>query len=63
MKGTSYSSGQPEQSHGASWSQSGRVRPFIVKTKASPSAYRLTTPSGEDLEHSWNIDNLRKFFV
>jgi hypothetical protein len=37
--------------------------PFIIKTKASPSAYRLTTPSGEDLEHSWNIDNLRKFFV
>jgi hypothetical protein len=37
--------------------------PFIVKTKASPSAYRLTTPSGKDLEHSWNIDNLRKFFV
>jgi hypothetical protein len=25
--------------------------------------HRLTTPSGEDLEHSWNIDNLRKFFV
>jgi hypothetical protein len=23
--------------------------PFIVKTKASPSAYRLTKPSGEDL--------------
>jgi hypothetical protein len=37
--------------------------PFIVKTKASPSAYRLATPSGEVLEHSWNIDNLRKFFV
>jgi hypothetical protein len=37
--------------------------PFIVKTKASPSAYRLTTPSSEDLEHSWNIDNLHKFFV
>jgi hypothetical protein len=37
--------------------------PFIVKSKASPSAYRLVTPSGEDLEHSWNIDNLRKFFV
>jgi ribonuclease HI len=37
--------------------------PFIVKTKASPCAYRLTTPSGEDLEHSWNIDNLRKCFV
>jgi hypothetical protein len=37
--------------------------PFIVKTKASPSAYRLVTPSDEDLQHSWNIDNLRKFFV
>jgi ribonuclease HI len=37
--------------------------PFIVKSKASPSAYRLVTPSSEDLEHSWNIDNLRKFFV
>jgi hypothetical protein len=37
--------------------------PFIVKTKASPSAYRLSMPSGEDLEHSWNIDNLHKFFV
>jgi hypothetical protein len=37
--------------------------PFIVKTKASRSAYRLTTPNDEDLEHSWNIDNLRKFFV
>jgi hypothetical protein len=39
------------------------VGPFIVKSKASPSAYRLSTPTDEDLEHSWNIDNLRKFFV
>jgi hypothetical protein len=37
--------------------------PFIVKTKTSPNAYKLTSPSDEDLEHSWNIDNLRKFFV
>jgi hypothetical protein len=37
--------------------------PFIIKLKASPSAYRLATPSDEGLEHSWNIDNLRKFFV
>jgi hypothetical protein len=36
---------------------------YIVKMKASPSAYRLTTSSGEDLEHSWNIDNLRNFFI
>ena len=26
--------------------------PYIVKTKASSSAYRLATSSGEDLEHS-----------
>jgi hypothetical protein len=37
--------------------------PYIVKTKASPNAYRLATSTGEDLEHSWNIDNLRKFFI
>jgi hypothetical protein len=37
--------------------------PYIVKTKTSPNAYRLTSPSGEDLEHLWNVDNLRKFFV
>jgi hypothetical protein len=37
--------------------------PFIVKTKSSPSTYKLTTQSSEDLEHSWNIYNLRKFFV
>jgi hypothetical protein len=37
--------------------------PFIVKSKASPSVYRVVMPSDKDLEHSWNIDNLRKFFV
>jgi hypothetical protein len=37
--------------------------PYIVKTKASQNAYRLATSFGEDLEHSWNIDNLRKFFI
>jgi hypothetical protein len=36
---------------------------FIVKRKMSPNAYRLTTQSKEDLKHSWNIDNLRKFHV
>jgi hypothetical protein len=36
---------------------------YIVKTKASPNAYRLATSSGEDLEHSWNVDNLFKFFI
>ena len=37
--------------------------PFHRQDEGVPSAYRLATPSGEDLEHSWNIDNLRKFFV
>jgi hypothetical protein len=37
--------------------------PFIVKKKTSPNAYRLKSQSNEDLEHSWNIDNLRIFFV
>jgi hypothetical protein len=42
----------------------GKLEPkFIVKSKASPSAYKLVTPSSEDSEHSWNIDNLWKFFV
>jgi hypothetical protein len=40
-----------------------REGPYIVKTKASPNAYRLATSSGKDLEHSWNIDTLRKFFI
>jgi hypothetical protein len=36
---------------------------YIVKIKTSSNAYKLTSPSGKDLEHSWNIDNMRKFFV
>jgi hypothetical protein len=37
--------------------------PFIIKKKTSPNSYRLTTQSSEDLEHSWNLDNMRKFYV
>jgi hypothetical protein len=37
--------------------------PYIVRTKTSPNAYMLTSPSDEDLEHSGNVDNLHKFFV
>ena len=36
---------------------------FIVKKKTSPNAYRLKSQSGKDLEHSWNVNNLRKFYV
>jgi hypothetical protein len=37
--------------------------PNIVKTKASPSAYRLAMSSSKDLEHSWNINILQKIFI
>jgi hypothetical protein len=37
--------------------------PFIIKKKTSPNSYRLITQSGEYLDHSWNIDNLRKLYV
>jgi hypothetical protein len=34
--------------------------PFIIKKKISPNAYRLASQTCEDLEHSWNVDNMRK---
>ena len=37
--------------------------PFIVKKKTSPNAYRLASQTGADLKHSWNVDNLRKFYL
>jgi hypothetical protein len=38
-------------------------RVFALQALNKYQVYRLTTPNGEDLAHSWNIDNLRKFFV
>jgi hypothetical protein len=37
--------------------------PFIVKKKTSPNSYRLADQTGADLEHSWNIDNMRKYYL
>jgi hypothetical protein len=37
--------------------------PFIVSMKTSPNAYGLASQTGVELEHSWNIDNIRKFYV
>jgi ribosomal protein L21E len=37
--------------------------PFIIKKKTSPNAYSIATQTGEDLEYTWNIDNLRKFYL
>jgi hypothetical protein len=32
---------------------------FIIKKKTSPNTYRLKSQSSKDLEHSWNVENLR----
>jgi hypothetical protein len=37
--------------------------PFLIKKKTSPNSYRLASQTGEDLEHSWNVDNLRKYYM
>jgi hypothetical protein len=36
---------------------------YIVIEKTWPGAYRLADPQGPKLEHSWNANNLRRFFV
>jgi ribosomal protein L21E len=36
---------------------------FIVKNKTSPNAYMLANQTCGDLEHSWNIENLRKLYL
>jgi hypothetical protein len=37
--------------------------PYVVIEKTRPGAYRLTDPQGPKLEHSWNVDNFRQFYV
>jgi 3-dehydroquinate dehydratase len=34
--------------------------PFVIKKKTSLNSYRLANQTGVDLEHSWNVDNMRK---
>jgi hypothetical protein len=36
---------------------------FIIKNKTSPNSYRLASQIGIDLKHSWNIDNLIKYYL
>jgi hypothetical protein len=36
---------------------------FIVTDKTRPGSFRLADSEGKELEHSWNADNLRRFFV
>jgi hypothetical protein len=51
------------------WTESkGKLEPkweglFIVKNKTLPKSYRLMSQAGADLDHSWNVDNLRKYYL
>jgi hypothetical protein len=37
--------------------------PYVVIEKTRPRVYRLMDPQGANLEHSWNADNLHRFYV
>jgi hypothetical protein len=36
---------------------------YMVIEKTRPGAYRLADPQGLKLEHSWNTDNLHRFYI
>jgi hypothetical protein len=36
---------------------------YVVTKKTRLEAYRLADPQGPKLEHSWNAENLRRFYV
>jgi hypothetical protein len=37
--------------------------PFAVTEKTRPGSFRLADNEGKVLEHSWNVDNLRHFYI
>jgi hypothetical protein len=37
--------------------------PFIVAKVTGPGSYCLQTHEGEDISNSWNVDQLRRFYV
>jgi hypothetical protein len=37
--------------------------PYVIIKKTRPGAYRLMDPQGPKLEHSWNADNLHRFYI
>jgi hypothetical protein len=37
--------------------------PFLVMEKTRPGSFRLADNEGRVLEHSWNADNLCRFFI
>jgi hypothetical protein len=38
-------------------------RPFIVAKVTGPGSYRLQTLEGEDVNNSWNVDQLYRFYA
>ena len=37
--------------------------PFLVKRSLRPGSYHLANIEGEELPHTWDTDNLRKFYA
>jgi hypothetical protein len=37
--------------------------PYVIVEKERSKAYRLVNPQGPKLEHSWNANNLSRFYV
>jgi hypothetical protein len=37
--------------------------PYIISRATRPGAYRVTTSEGLELPHSWNADNIRKYYA
>jgi hypothetical protein len=39
------------------------IGPYVVSEKTRSSAYRLSDTQGRVLEHSWNVENLHRFYI
>jgi hypothetical protein len=39
------------------------VGPFLVVSSSRPSSYRLKDMDGNDIPRSWNVDELRRYYV
>jgi hypothetical protein len=37
--------------------------PYVIVEKTRPGTFCLVDPQGQKLEHSWNIENLRRFYI
>jgi hypothetical protein len=37
--------------------------PYVIMEKTRPSTYRLLDTQGRVLEHSWNAENIQRFYI